>query len=49
MSRDAVCMALNQLYGYKPESWDGLTLAEMWQQLSLEQIGKICHRLGVTS
>ena len=46
MSRDAVCTALNQLYGHDPRSWDGLTLAELWQRLTDEQMTNVCEHLG---
>jgi hypothetical protein len=47
MSRDAVCAALSRLYGIEPRSWDGLTLAELWQTLTLDQMNNVAEHLGV--
>jgi len=47
MSRDAVCTALNTLYGIEPRSWDGFTLPEICQALTIEQLTKVGSYLGV--
>lgn len=47
MSRDAVCTALSHLYRVNPCSWDGLTLGELWQRLTDEQMTSVCRQLGI--
>jgi hypothetical protein len=47
MSRDAVCIALSQLHGHDPRSWDGLAVAELWQRLTDEQMTSVCEHLGI--
>jgi hypothetical protein len=37
MTRDDLCIALADLYGYAPYEWDGWTMAELWQHLTDEQ------------
>jgi hypothetical protein len=47
MSRDAVCTALSELYGIEPYSWDGFTLSEICQALTIEQLNKVGSYLDV--
>jgi hypothetical protein len=45
MARDTLCTALKELYGYDPHNWDGLTLAELWQQLTDRQMNQVLVQL----
>jgi hypothetical protein len=44
--RDSLCTALQERYGYDPHHWDGLTLAELWQRLTDQQMNKVLVHLG---
>lgn len=47
VNRDDFCIALSDLYGYDPTDYDGLTLAEISQQISVTQLEEVCRYLGV--
>lgn len=41
MTRDQLCVALSDLYSYQPDDFDGLTKAEMWQDLTNKQMEEV--------
>lgn len=47
MTRDNFCVALADLYGYAPEDFDGMTLAEITQYIEVKQLNEVCDYLGV--
>jgi hypothetical protein len=47
MSRDTLCTTLKELYGIDPCSWDGYTLAEICQELTIDQLKKVGVYLGI--
>lgn len=47
MTRDNVCIALADLYGYSPDDFDGMTLPEITQSLELKQLNEVCDYLNI--
>lgn len=48
MTRDNVCISLANLYGYDPYGFDGMTLAEICDDISLAELYAVCDQLGVS-
>jgi hypothetical protein len=48
ISRDEFCYGLLDLYGYEPTMWDGLSYAEITQDLSTDQLNRVYSYLGAT-
>lgn len=49
MTRDDMCIALSNLYGWNPTDFDGMTLAEISEYISLEQLDEVCDYLGIAA
>lgn len=47
LTRDNFCLALQTLYGCEPADFDGLTLAELSQHVSLKELGEVYTHLGL--
>jgi hypothetical protein len=47
MTRDGVCVALADLYGYSPFDFDGMTLPEITQSLEMRQLNEVCDYLEI--
>ncbi len=47
MTRDGVCVALVDLYGYSPYDFDGMTLPEITESLELRELDEVCEYLEI--
>jgi hypothetical protein len=48
LSRDNLCIALQRLYGYEPTSFDGMSLAEISQDIEIKELYEALDYLGVS-
>lgn len=46
LTRDNLCAALSDLYGTPPEDYDGMTLQEISQYISVQQLDEVYHYMG---